>query len=357
MWLKLRKSAILFIALIPVICIHCNKDNTTQIAFYYWRTNYVLNQTEQQIIRDNNVNTLYIRYFDVDLSNPDSLAVPVAIINFTQKPDVKKIIPVIFIKNKVFTKGKTNTQQLAAQLNTLVNAINKQQALAITEIQVDCDWSDSSRDSFMQFINYFKIIGAKTISATIRLHQVKYHKITLIPNVDYGVLMYYNMGDVNNLSENSIYNKKTADKYISALSNYPLKLKIALPIYSWAVQIRKGQIINLVNKIDFKVLNSSPHFIKTSDNLYVVKNSCFFSGFYFVKDDQLKIELINFSDIKQMASDINNNLKYKPEEVIFFDLDSANFNNLNHETNFKKISDCFYHHHYFQWHYLGLLVR
>lgn len=109
--------------------------------------------------------------------------------------------------------------------------------------------------------NYFLLLKElknnlnKNISSTIRLHQIKYFNKTGVPPVDYGVLMYYNMsslGDFN--TKNYILDNNEAKKYHYNFENYPLKLKLALPLYSQAVQFRDKKAINLfenVEQIDF----------------------------------------------------------------------------------------------------------
>jgi hypothetical protein len=66
------------------------------------------------------------------------------------------------------------------------STVKKFKLIAIGHLQV--------KDNYLKFIAVFKKLSKKKLSATIRLHQVKYFKKTKIPNVDSGVLMYYNMG-------------------------------------------------------------------------------------------------------------------------------------------------------------------
>ena len=82
------------------------------------------------------------------------------------------------------------------------------------------------------------------LSATIRLHQVKYREETGVPPVDYGVLMYYNMGHISAMGANSIYDRSTALRYLGKLREYPLPLDIALPMFAWGVHSADGQVLN-----------------------------------------------------------------------------------------------------------------
>ena len=91
--------------------------------------------------------------------------------------------------------------------------------LKFKELQIDCDWTESTRDKYFHLLSTLRNElerNKQIISATIRLHQVKYAAITGIPPVHRGMLMYYNMGKINATDNNSVYDKKIAEKYISS---------------------------------------------------------------------------------------------------------------------------------------------
>ncbi|HXB08276.1 MAG TPA: hypothetical protein VNW04_14195, partial [Puia sp.] len=54
-------------------CRHRSKT----MSFYYWRTSFAPDSLERQTLRDNTVNTLFIRYFDVDWTPDDTLPRPI----------------------------------------------------------------------------------------------------------------------------------------------------------------------------------------------------------------------------------------------------------------------------------------
>lgn len=91
---------------------------------------------------------------------------------------------------------------------------------------------------------------------------MKYFEKTKIPNVDSGVLMYYNMGSIAPDSLNSIYDQKLASKYLKSLKKYPLHLDFAFPIYSWGIHIRNNKVIELRSKINSRELEKDPNFEK-----------------------------------------------------------------------------------------------
>lgn len=250
-----------------------------------------------------------------------------------------EIIPIVYIKNKVMLDKKLNVLDLAQKTNNFIQQINSKNNITIQEIQIDCDWTLTSKDNYLRFIEDFKKISNKKLSATIRLHQIKYFKKTKIPNVDRGVLMYYNMGKIATDSLNSIYDRNIANRYLSSLKNYPLPLNIALPIYSWGIHIRDRKIIGLRNKIDINNLKNNSSFVPTKNNWFTVRRSTFIDGVFYKENDQLKLETISKNDLLEMANDLKENSKQNPKEIIFYDLDEFNLKNYE-EGLFKKVINC-----------------
>ena len=307
------------------------------VSFYYWRTVYELSDIERQTLQENEVNKMYIRYFDVDIDSR-GIPGPESPIRFKQKPGNLHVVPVVYIKNKVMLQENLQLGLMADHIANFITQINHEAGIVVfDEIQIDCDWTLKSRDRFMQFVDTLKHRSGKKLSATIRLHQVKYFASTLIPNVDYATLMYYNMGKIDADTINSIYDRKTAERYIESLKNYPAKLNIALPIYAWGVHVRDNSVINLISKTDKSSFENDTNFIVSvnSDNIRV-NNSNIKNGRYYLRNDLIKIEQISVKDLRQMVSDIRKRLPYTPDEIIFFDLDEINIKRYENETCFFK---------------------
>ena len=233
-----------------------------------------------------------------------------------------------------------DVKDLVAKIRGFIQQINRKNDIHVDEIQIDCDWTLASRDQYLKFIDLFQDSATEKLSATIRLHQVKYFGQTKIPNVDYGVLMYYNMGKIAPDSLNSIYNRQIAERYLKSLQNYPLRLEVALPVYSWAVHIRDNKAIGLKNKMSLSELNHDQSFKKTGNYFFEVRVSHYKNGTFYRKNDLLKIESIQPKDLEEMASDLSDNLKTIPKQVIFYDLDEYNTNNYE-KGFFKQIADRF----------------
>lgn len=328
-----------FLVLIIFLLISCSKNNEPIISFYYWKTIFRLSPGEKEMLKDNKVTKLYIRYFDVGLHPKTQEAIPITPVRFLQNGYEFDIVPVIFIKNRVMLKSGINLEDLAQKTVHLVKEINSKNKISCRQIQIDCDWTLVSKDNYLKFIELFKKLSHKKLSATIHLHQVKYFKKTKIPNVDSGVLMYYNMGTIAADSLNSVYDRRVAAKYLKSLKKYPLHLDFASPIYSWGVHIRNQKVIGLRSKVNVTALRENKNFEQTGA-FFTVRHSNYKNGVFYEENDKLKIEATSSEDLKEMAEDLNDNSPQKPNEIIFYDLDE--FNIKNYEKNiFKEVVSYF----------------
>ncbi|WP_152020402.1 glycoside hydrolase family 18 protein [Aliarcobacter butzleri] len=304
------KKIVILISLILVFALIVFSYNKTQkkdiqISFYSWENSF-----EEQNINEK----LYIKVLDVNFSTKLELLKT----NIKETP--KNFIPVIYITNETM-KNVDYSLVSKAILETLKN-------YKFDEIQIDCDWSLSTRSNYFNLLKDLKEKLNKKISATIRLHQIKYYTKTGIPPVDYGVLMYYNMSNIGDFNtKNSILDNEIAKKYHYNFDVYPLKLKLALPLYSQAIQFREEKAISLFEGVEEKDFNND--FEKLENNRYKVLNSHYFKGRYIYKDDIFRLENSNEQDIKIALKDFLDLSKNRYDEVIFYTLKYKNKYDLN----------------------------
>lgn len=304
------KKIVILISIILVfalIVFSYNKTQTKdiQISFYSWENSF-----EEQNINEK----LYIKILDINFSTKLEL------LKTNLKEPPKDFIPVIYITNETM-KNVDYSLVSKAILETLKN-------YKFDEIQIDCDWSLSTRSNYFNLLEDLKEKLNKKISATIRLHQIKYYAKTGIPPVDYGVLMYYNMSNIGDFNtKNSILDNEIAKKYHYNFDVYPLKLKLALPLYSQAIQFREEKAISLFEGVEEKDFNND--FEKLENNRYKVLNSHYFKGRYIYKDDIFRLENSNEQDIKIALKDFLDLSKNRYDEIIFYTLKYKNKYDLN----------------------------
>jgi hypothetical protein len=288
--------AILLLVSVFPSCHHPKKVNT---SFYYWKTVYKTNPTESAWLRHFNTHKLYVRIMDVNMDEDGVSPVPISPITFKDKlPDSIQIVPVVFIVNYVLkTITKPRLDDLAAKLVTFVTAkVHQAGKNTFDELQIDCDWTTSTRDNYFYLLNRLKLNPAlkqKTLSATLRLHQLKNQKGSGVPPVSRAMLMCYNMGNLRKYgSQNSILEMNELKKYLSDnISKYPMPVDVGLPLFSWAVAFRNREYIGISKRIKIVDLNNKNQFIFIGNNIY--KAAADLPEFGLQKADEVRWEAIS----------------------------------------------------------------
>jgi hypothetical protein len=212
------------------------------VSFYYWRKVFAPDTTETKALKENSVNTLYIRYFDVDWPGNDSLSAPVEPVRFDSLPTGYTVIPVIFIHNSVFKKiSAAAIPAFTSQISALVRRINTSVHINTGEVQFDCDWTGQTKDNYFEFLRQYQARSGAVLSSTIRLQQVRYAALTGIPPVDHGVLIFFN-------ADSPVYDRAITHRYTPSLRNYPLPLDLALPIVHSASANTLLEMVGEVNR-------------------------------------------------------------------------------------------------------------
>ena len=144
------------------------------------------------------------------------------------------------------------------------------------------------------------------ISATIRLHQIKFLAKTGVPPVSKGLLMCYNMGNLKNpATKNSIIETEELKKYIDNLAAYPLPLDVALPLFNWKVLFRNNTYAGLIQNLPDSLLTNP--FISKAGNRYLFLKDSLLAGYPFKKGDVLRNEQSEYSEIISTAGAISKN--------------------------------------------------
>ncbi|GAB3275633.1 hypothetical protein GCM10027347_49050 [Larkinella harenae] len=272
----------------------CQSPESKQLspAFYYWQTTYRPSRAELQLLKRLSIRKLYVRFFDVDWDSETQSAAPKAVIRFASRPTGLTIVPVVFITNQTLIRCPASAiPALAENLARKIRQISQQNGIAYEEIQLDCDWSGSSRDKYFQLLRALKNCHPGVLSATIRLHQIKYPDKTGIPPVDRGMLMFYNMGDWKRPeTRNSIYDLDVAGRYINSLEHYSLPLDVVLPLFRWTVVYRNNRFLTLLNGVDQTKLRPLSFLKSEGENRFVAQRDTTAFGFSIRRGDLFRAE-------------------------------------------------------------------
>lgn len=297
-------------------------------AYYHWQTRLALSETEEKHLDSLHSNKLYIKFFDIDKTADTNEPFPLARLQVDSNsliPDT--IIPTVFITNRSLLDLKRfEVEQLAQRLSQLIDRLGQQLGpVTMPEIQIDCDWSQQTQRNYFLLLQTLKdqyLDSGQLLSATIRLHQLKYPDQTGIPPVDRGMLMFYNMGEVTQPNEfNSILNLEIADQYISPASPYPIPLDLALPLFRWGVLFREGKMIRLLNDLGVEQLQDTSRFAQIDNSHFQVVKSTYLNGYYLYKGDQFRLEASKLSDLQKAVEMLKSYFPRKSFTLAYYHLD------------------------------------
>lgn len=313
-------------------------------AFYFWQTEWSPSSALLDSLVENRIDKLYMRFFDVEWTAESHTTHPVAPLRFQLAPPHNvEIIPVVYIINEVFLKmSYDDVPALADHVWQQVAAMTKENGISFRELQIDCDWTDSSQRNYFHFINVLNgplKNEKKLLSATIRLHQVKFVERTGVPPADRGMLMFYNFGRIQaGAAGNSIFNERDAERYASYIAAYPLKLDVVLPMFSWSIHARDNEVVGLLENVGSVDAANFDGFRLNSQNRYIAIRPFFFRGRYFMEGDVLQIEETTPATTGQAAALARQGAGWRKryETVALFDLNEQRLKAYT-ESNMRSI--------------------
>jgi len=344
--------------IILFLLISCNKSSkTTEVerAFYYWQGNSSIDETESNEVKKHSVKKLYYKMFEVDYSD--------AMGNFPYEKnfirsyhykdlDTLEIIPTIYIRNEIFQyNDEKSLEKLADNISFLIhkNSIKTNEYTnkidtnyVYNEIQIDCDWTKSTKEKYFYLLKKIKQISKKRLSCTLRLYPYKYPEIMGIPPVDAATLMCYNLiKPLSNQEKNSILDIQELSKYLDKPRDYPVHLDIALPVFSWAQLYQNNQFVKILplNDIDFKNYTKplEPMWFEVTQDTEIDWDN------YLRKGDRIKYEEVKPIEIHRAINLIKKNVTFDAKTtIILFDLNQNVFKKYTYEeiksfyTTFSK---------------------
>ena len=306
----MKKYALLLNLLVVLMMTECRKDNNQLVSgnsAYYWSTVFSLDQQQHDFIRQHDISRLYVRYFDVVL-NEEGLPMPNATIQFSDSiPEGIEIIPTVFIMNECMADDHND---LAEKIASRILQMNDTHDIHnVREIQIDCDWTKRTEKhffSFMQSLRERLNADGISLSSTIRLHQLA----GTPPPADRGVLMMYNTGDFTDIDcQKPILDTEVAVPYLKNLSDYPLPLSAAYPLFSWKILFRQQKYIGIIH----------------GDDEYPI-----------IPTDSIIIRNVTVEEILKAKSCLQSHRNDINSEIILFELNNKNITKFkNHE--YKEI--------------------
>ena len=305
-------------------------------AVYHWKTTFDLDSADHQFLLTHGIRRIYLRMFDVDDVAGEAIPIATTEIHsfyFPWKDDYEQLnsdsvyfVPTIYITLDALKLAKGREADLAEKIVERVKnmcSYHDDDLTHIEALQLDCDWTTSTRESFFALCSATsKAIASKglpwQLSSTIRLHQLRQSP----PPVDYGVLMVYNTGSFSDPdASNSIINLADVEPYLKFLPAYPLHLDVAYPTYSWQLLFRNRQFIGLLEGID---TNDRERFAPAGANSFRALSDVPFRNIIIRRGDIIRCESSRFSEIAPIKALIEKRLARRPHSNILYHLDSKN---------------------------------
>ena len=311
-------------------------------AVYFWKTVFDLDSVENRFLKDFEIKKIYLRYFDVALDKNTMKPKPNATVRFrTPAPEGIEIVPTVFITENCLGKGIDTLYKILSDRILQINETHRRGK--ISEIQIDCDYTRKSMETYYNFLSLLKdYLDKKDIklSVTIRLHQLSMNA----PPCDYGVLMLYNTGNFRDKNcKNPILGFREAEPYLKNLKKYPLKMRAAFPNFSWQILFKKGVYNNILYNQNlgdttlFENVGQGVYKVIRSKDIPVYMSTEAFNVMLSYGDTVYE-KRAEFSEIQKVADKINDIKPVILGNTIIYDLNSANINNLKYDE-YEKIFD------------------
>ncbi len=257
--------------------------------------------------------------FDVD--RIDGAPRPVSVIQFKEQSTLP-LVPVIYITNRTLEGLQSpELDTLARQITQLTKKVVSD----FSELQLDCDWTLGTKRTYFELIRKVRqqLDSQVVLSATIRLHQLKFAATTGIPPVDRGTLMLYNMSKLRDYKTiNSIFDPKVVESYLNTVKHYPLPLDLGLPKFQQLVLFRNRQYVTTLRAPYFFRSLNNLHFQYSHDRYFRCIKDTLIRDIQVQIGDELRFENVKATDECKYASSIANICSIDTVKIIYFDLHS-----------------------------------
>lgn len=326
-----------FIIILLFVGAGCSSDTKTvfQRGVYFWESASDFSYSEENIVKNAKITKIYLKLFELEYDQ-ELGAIPISKSSTYWPSDFDNLdlIPCVYIQNDVFLKtNASEINELADNVHYLIQKMVDEKTgdnSKIREIQIDCDWTPSSKINYFKFLEAFKSKTSTKLSCTLRLYPYKYNDKMGIPPVDRVTLMCYNLlTPKNNESKNSIFEYREFEKYTDRKIDYPLPIDIALPKYSWNICYENKTFKGVVYGPQEGL---KPHLKQLNGLWSILQKDTVIDNLYLRRGYRIKHETVTSTELEKLIDRLKNCIQFKDTVTVsFYQLDDAEFNNLPYE--------------------------
>lgn len=323
-----RLSALLCILLWLLSACHTPQPEVPEAgnAVYYWRSELTLNAEERSFLTEHKIKKVYLHLFDVVRKNGQLQPQTTLECTDTFPSDID-VIPIVFMTPDVM-KDTTGLSQLPALIARRVQQFMIQNEMqAPKELQMDFDWTGRNQQRYFAFLSQLKSemvkSGMQHLSATIRLHQLSMPA----PPVDYGALMVYNVGRLQDPNEEcSILTTQAVKPYLRHLNDYPLPLCTALPVYEWNLLFHDNSFRCILRGIDLQDTTSfcqidATHYQSLRYQIIPPNTVTQYSDGRIYPNDKVRHESVSFQTLQEVKQLLQQRRPGITQQLILYHLD------------------------------------
>lgn len=336
----------LLIAFLLFTALSCeNRIEHVERAFYFWKSDeWSFMGGEGEICEELRVKKLYVKFFEVNY-NADLGAIPEAKTRMgawqLKAHEIANVVPTVYLRNTVFLKSsKEELDLLADNVDFLIEKYLAEdyEGMDVQEIQMDCDWTISSKDNYFYFLEKLKSISKREVSVTLRLYPFKYPDKMGVPPVKKVMLMCYNLlSPLDHPTKNSILDISELESYLQGANEYPIEMDIALPIYSWA-QVYQNEMFSNVLYCEAEGIRAVA--VEEKPMWFRVTRDTLIHDVFLREGDKVKFEEITHEKLEDTIKLLRKHLKFRTNTTVaLFHLDYIHLNNFNDEELDSFYSD------------------
>jgi hypothetical protein len=352
----MKKSNIFFVVTLLVLSLFgaCSTNSTcVERSFYYWKnTDYNLRDAELARIKALGTQKLYVKFFEVEADelikarptakmdlhlydlvnsyNPIKDSLLDSLVSYME------VIPTVYIRNEVFYNiSKSELDTLAVNILFLCQKYYKSNIrnrhVDFKELQIDCDWTNQTKDNYFYLLEQIKQQSGKKLSCTLRLYPYKYPDKMGVPPVDKVTLMCYNLiNPIENKDENSLQNNGLLEAYLKKAAPYPIHLDIALPVFSWIHVYQNNQFVGMISA---DKINLKEYAKQLKPMWYELEKDIEVGDLYLRIGDKLKLEEFEETETLKTISLLKKYISFDDTTTItLFHLDNENLEKYNNEV-------------------------
>jgi hypothetical protein len=264
---------------------------------------------------------------DIDLDPLGAGLLPIAPLAFDLPwPVGREAVPTVFLRDRAL-RGMDSLalEALALRMVRTARLVLDSRSILWKELQIDCDWSAGTRAPYFALLRATsrRLDSGRIVSSTLRLHQVRDRELMGVPPVKRALLMLYNMGPTSASPEDTtMLDLSSTAPWLAALKTYPVRLDLALPVWTWWLHLRDTSVVGLVQG-KLPDPNREDALESLGGGRFRLRRSTWLGGTFFREGDVIKVESASPEALRALVTLVAPHLKTDPgRDVSFFSLDA-----------------------------------